>query len=300
MKRILPLIIFLLLFPNLAFAGPVKIDVKVDKDTITIGDRIRYDVSIEYKDGVELEPHIIGGNLGDFEIKDYHIQEPKKTKDDKWFSRTTYIITTFTTGEFTIPPATMKYKDLSKSEQTVTSEEIKIKVESVERSPNDRDDIRPLKGPAEIRQGFPVRLLVVLLLLILAAVSAFIYVRKKKHIESMPPLPPRPPEEIAMEELQALQDKKLIEKGMIKEYYTEISDIIRKYIEGRFRVFALDRTTWELYQEMREKKIKRQSVDKIKDFLEDCDLVKFAKYIPEEKEIEDAYNKAKEIIEITV
>ncbi|MBU1933012.1 MAG: hypothetical protein KKC66_03830, partial [Candidatus Omnitrophica bacterium] len=60
-----------------------------------------------------------------------------------------------------------------------------------------------------------------------------------------------------------------------------------------------DRTTWELYREMREKKIQKRSVDRIKDFLEDCDLVKFAKYIPEQKEIETAYTSAKEIVEVT-
>jgi hypothetical protein len=47
------------------------------------------------------------------------------------------------------------------------------------------------------------------------------------------------------------------------------------------------------------KKIERVHVDKIRDFLEDCDLVKFAKYIPTQKEIEEAYSKAKEIVEVT-
>ena len=298
MKRLLP-VIFLFLFSGFALADEVKLGVKVDKDTITIGDRITYEVDTEHEDGIELEPHIFGANLGEFEIKYYRLEEPEKISDNKWLSRAFYIITTFTTGEFSIPPVTVKYKDQKGNEKTVASEEIKIKVESVKRNPDDKDDIRPLKGPVEIRQGFPLAALAALWLTALLTVAGLIYFKKKKKTELAPPRPPRPPEEIAMEELETLREKRLIEKGMVKEYYIEISDIIRKYIEGRFRVFALDRTTWELYREMREKKIQKRSVDRIKDFLEDCDLVKFAKYIPEQKEIETAYTSAKEIVEVT-
>lgn len=160
------------------------------------------------------------------------------------------------------------------------------------------NDIRGLKLPVEIKEGISVWPLILLILLVVAAVLIFIYFKKKKHIEEKLVEPPRPPEEIAMEQLSALLEMKLVEKGMIKEYYIRLSDIIRSYIEARFTIFALDKTTWELYQEMRLKRIERKRVDKIRDFLEDCDLVKFAKYIPTSKEIEEAYTKAQEIINI--
>lgn len=162
------------------------------------------------------------------------------------------------------------------------------------------NDIRPLKAPVEITGGFPLVAFLILVLAFTAAIAVFIYFKRRKQAVTATENPLKSPEEIAMEELQALREKNLAGKGMIKEYYIEISDIIRKYIEGKFRVSALDRTTWEIYQEMRDKKIQRQSTARIKDFLEGCDMVKFAKYIPDQKEIEDAYNKAKEIIEITV
>ncbi len=161
------------------------------------------------------------------------------------------------------------------------------------------DDIRPLKPVAEIKER-PNLWPFIFILFILASVSVFIYLkRKRKILEEMPPPPPRPPEEIAREALEELIKLRLIEEGKFKEFYIRISDIIRNYIEGRYRIFALDRTTWELYQEMRAKKIERTSVDKIKDFLEECDLVKFAKYIPTNKETEEIFNRAREIVEIT-
>jgi hypothetical protein len=61
----------------------------------------------------------------------------------------------------------------------------------------------------------------------------------------------------------------------------------------------MDRTTWEIFQEMKSKRIEHSHADKINYFLEDCDMVKFAKYTPDQKEIEEIYKKAEEIIDIT-
>lgn len=283
----------------LLFASPLDLKAEVDKDNITIGDRIKYEITVEYDEGVTVGPMAIAENLGEFEIKDYHIEEPKKTKDKRWISKTDYIITAFTTGDFTIQPVRVKYKTPDGNEKEASSVEIKIKVESVKPGPLDKDDIRGLKGPAEIKGRFPWISFIASVLFIILGAGIFIYFNNKKRVRETPIIPQRPPEDIAVEELKALLDMRLPEKGMIKEYYIKVSDIIRKYIEARFRIVVLDRTTWELYQEMRSRRIERKYVEKIRDFLEDCDMVKFAKYIPVQKEIEEAYAKAKEIVEIT-
>jgi len=297
MKKLFIGIILLLLCEPL-FAEPVNLKVKVDRDKITIGDKIKYEVIVEYDNGVEIEPYATGKNLGEFEIKDYKIEVPRKIKSGRLISRAIYTIATFTTGEFTIPGLKIKYKDLDKQEKEALSDEIKIKVESVKPSPDDKDDIRPLKGPAEIKGGLPIWVFVAFILFI-AGIAVFVYLKKKKEKEEKPALPPAPAEEIARDALSALKEAKLIEKGMIKEYYIRLSDIIRTYIENRYRIFAMDRTTWELFQEMRSKRIERSHVDKINYFFEDCDMVKFAKYTPLQKEIEEAYKKAEEIVSIT-
>jgi hypothetical protein len=160
------------------------------------------------------------------------------------------------------------------------------------------DDIRPLKGPAEIKDVFPLMPVVVLLFLAAAGIAVFIYFKKRKRVETPPEPPRRSPEETAVESLNLLREMKLAEKGMVKEYYIRLSDIIRRYIENKYGILALDRTTWELYREMRTKKTDRVQADKIKDFLEECDLVKFAKYVPVPRENEERYDKALEIVKI--
>ena len=297
MKKLFIGVILLLLCKPL-FAEPVSLKVKVDRDKITIGDKIKYEIIVEYDNGVEISPYAAGKNLGEFEIKDYKIEVPRKIKSGRLISRTIYTIATFTTGDFTIPGLKIKYKDLDKLEKEALSDEIKITVESVKPSPDDKDDIRPLAGPAEIKGKLPIWVFVALGLLI-AGILAFLYLKKKKGKEDKLGLPPAPAEEIARGALSALKEADLVEKGLIKEYYVRLSDIIRTYIENRYRIFAMDRTTWELFQEMRSRKIERQHADKINYFFEDCDMVKFAKYTPVRKETEEAYKKAEEIVDIT-
>jgi len=296
-KRVFISVILLLACKPL-FAEPVDLKVKIDRDKITIGDRVKYEVIVEYDNGIEIGPYAPGKNLGEFEVKDYKVDAPKKTKNGRIISRAVYTIAAFTTGEFTIPGLKIKYKGMDKQEKEIASNEIKINVEGVKPGPNDKDDIRPLKGPAEIKRSF-FALLSAACILFAAVIAAFIYFKKKKRKEEKPAPPPRPAEEIAKDALKALREMRLAEKGLIKEYYIRLSDIIRTYIENRYRIFAMDRTTWELFQEMKSKRMDRQHVDTINNFLEGCDMVKFAKYTPGQKEIEEAYKRAEEIIDAT-
>jgi hypothetical protein len=160
------------------------------------------------------------------------------------------------------------------------------------------NDIRPLKDVVEIGGRFPTAYIIILVLMALA-ILIFAYFKNKKKTEEKPVLPPRPAEEIAREALKALIGMRLIEKGLIKEYHIKLSDIIRSYIENRYGISALDRTTRELSQEIKTKGIERPHADRINNFLEDCDMVKFAKYAPGRKEIEEIYKSAEEIIDAT-
>jgi hypothetical protein len=110
---------------------------------------------------------------------------------------------------------------------------------------------------------------------------------------------PRPPDEVAYERLEKLQAMNLLKEGKIKEYYVIISEIIRKYLEARYKITVLDKTTYELYCEMRRVSVDKKHISLIKEFLEECDLVKFAKYSPDEATISKDYETARRIIDIT-
>jgi hypothetical protein len=114
------------------------------------------------------------------------------------------------------------------------------------------------------------------------------------------PLPERLPHETAMEELEAVRSN-FLKNSEVKEYYTGVSDCIRRYIERAFRLKAPEMTTGEFLGYLRESTIlSADQKDLLKDFLNACDLVKFAKYTPAKGEMETVYILAKKFIEETM
>jgi hypothetical protein len=110
----------------------------------------------------------------------------------------------------------------------------------------------------------------------------------------------RPAHLIAYEQLERLREKNLIKGGKIKEFYSEISDIIRHYLENRFLLKAPEMTTEEFLLKVRESfplSLSHKSL--LRDFLSRCDLVKFAKYLPQEKDSDEAFEAAKNFVDQT-
>ncbi len=80
----------------------------VDKSEITIGDKIRYQITVQYPDTGTLELPSVLGNLGGFEVKEYEVSQPKKIKNGReqtW----NFFISTFTTGQYSLPPQLVEY-----------------------------------------------------------------------------------------------------------------------------------------------------------------------------------------------
>lgn len=127
----------------------------------------------------------------------------------------------------------------------------------------------------------------ILALLIAAAVVWALrwYLKKRKSRvkeAEKPEAPPRPPHEIALEALDALRDKRLYQAGHKKEYYTELTEILRRYIEGRWEIPALESTSFQLMCDL-ESRISDANLRLVlENLLADADLAKFAKGEPDE------------------
>ena len=155
----LPVCLFTLLmvFSHIASASEqslISVESHVDRATITIGDRILYTLAVESDSAVKLEPLALGSNLGAFEVKDYKIHDPEKTRNGRIMNRSEYVITTFTTGEYVIPPITIDYTDPNGGKKQIQSEPLFILVKSVGATESDKEDIRGLKPPIEIKGGY--------------------------------------------------------------------------------------------------------------------------------------------------
>jgi len=286
--HIIILLFFVPFFARVTFGqGDIEIKSEVDRAKITIGDRIRYSVIVTRSTDVKLQMPSLAANLGMFELTDYEVHEPIE-EAGKVIDKTDYIISTFETGEFEIPPLTIQYStEKDTTLKILRTEPIKIVVASL--NPDQQGDIRDIKAPLEISRNWAkiIRFIVAGVLGVAVIVLVILIIRRHRQGKSIIPKkikPPRPPYEIALENLNKLLESDLLETGQLKQFYSEISEIIRYYIEGRFFIIALEMTTFQLLQNMYDAEIEDEYCETIKEFLELCDLVKFAKHIPGDKE----------------
>lgn len=169
--------------------------------------------------------------------------------------------------------ATLSYLEQLKTQQTDSLEFDKLGV----------FDIKAIQKPPFVWQDYIIYILIVLLiLLVLVAVgiSIYMYMQKKKKGYYFKPIVIDPPHIVALHALNHVKEEKLWQRGKEKEYFTEITDILRKYIEDRFGVNAFEMTSDEIINIINNFMVAESSEDGLKQVLKLADLVKFAKYKP--------------------
>lgn len=100
--------------------------------------------------------------------------------------------------------------------------------------------------------------------------------------------PLRPAEEVALEKLDAIKEKKIWQQGQVKEYYTQLTDVVREYIARRFEVSSVEQTSDETLRDIRPLLSERKDLyEQLRKMLTLADLVKFAKWstTPDENEL---------------
>lgn len=211
-----------------------------------------------------------------------------------------YILTGFDSGAFYIPQQQIFVKNqafltdsLLINIATIAVDTLKVKkfpIKSIKKEPYTFDDFR---------------IYIYLILAILAIIGFWIYwfvIKKRKETEDAPTYRTLPPFEEAILRLNELDEKLLWQNNKVKEYYSELTEIVRGYIERELKVPALENTTDEVLAMIKDFKnadsieTSKETIKKLKDLLQEADLVKFAKSKPLAIEIEDDRRDAEFII----
>jgi len=113
-----------------------------------------------------------------------------------------------------------------------------------------------------------------------------------------PPPPPRPAWEVAVEKLSELRRKKqtMIEQGEGAQFVDQVSDVVREYLGGRFGFDGLETTTDEMLEELSRRRANVGLIGEVRAYLYRCDLVKFAKVVPDQDEADLVFAKAQDIV----
>ncbi|MDR4507553.1 MAG: hypothetical protein MRJ65_04835 [Candidatus Brocadiaceae bacterium] len=283
---------------------PVELVAETDKTELAIGDTLNFCVRIKYRGDITVQFPENKQHFGVFVIKKAEESVgPKKTDDGYSVLEKNYILSTYEIGQQTIPSLKVTYNDGSGAAEAGT-DEITITVKGVIQEGDAPADIKDIVPPAEVPVNYKrlalLILSVVVVFFFIGAVVWFILKRKKGKIVREEVFPQRPPHEIAYELLDQLSQEGLVDKGLMKEYYYRVTNIIRHYIEDRFGLAAPERTTEEFLMEMtRANLLGENHKVLIQKFLERCDLVKYAKYGPSRLEVQETFDVARRVIDET-
>jgi len=161
------------------------------------------------------------------------------------------------------------------------------------------EDIKDVKPPVELPINHFLIFLIALILLSVGIVLVYLIIKRRNKVIPAP-TDTRTPWEKAFDQLNELKNKNLIAVGKIKEYYSEMSDIVRQYFELRFKINAPEMTTEEFLLFIKNYTgLIREQKEVFKEFLNSCDMVKFAKHIPVIEEAEHSFQLAWRLIEET-
>jgi hypothetical protein len=200
-----------------------------------------------------------------------------------------YGLTQFDSGKYTIPRIPVMINGKVSFSDSIKVEVNDVKVDTLKQKMYDIKDIAQVESPMGTWWIY------VLIALIIAVAGFFIYkfIKKIQTKEKVEVIVYKTPIEKATTLLQQLESKELWQKGEIKHYYSELTDIARNYIEEEIHIPAMESTTSELIEGLRKAakqqklKLSNETVENLEKVLKQADLVKFAKVKPLDFEIEE-------------
>jgi hypothetical protein len=137
--------------------------------------------------------------------------------------------------------------------------------------------------------------------IVAGAILAWVFARWLRRPRPLPPPPPpRPPWEVAFEKLDEVRHAGLLSTHRYSEYYDRVGDAVRQYFGARYGFDGLECTTDEMLAELRDKPLAGIAIDDVSSFLEQCDLVKFARMTPSPDDCTKALSDAENIVKKTM
>jgi hypothetical protein len=291
MKRII-ISLFLFISITSVFSQEVIVTTSIDSSRIFIGDQVKFSVTVDQPANLQVSlPFFRDTICKNIEIVSGPVIDSSATLDGRIKIIEKYLITSFDSGLYQIRPVYAEMKNANGLKRFYSDytqlEVMRVRIAPADTTAKIYDIINPYRAPVTIGEIFPWLLLVVLVCIFIWAAIRFIRKLKKTKTEIETVIDPDPAHVIAFRELERLREDKLWQKGEIKNYYTRLTEIIRQYLENRFRVFSLELTTAETLDALVRTGFKKDgSYNLLKTILTGADLVKFAKYNPEPSENE--------------
>lgn len=279
-------------------AQEIKVNAELDTSAALIGDQVGFGIKvIQPKDAVVKFPFLENKLSEDIEIIDQFNNDTAELENKLLQIKKKIIITAFDSGHYTIPSIPFLYNN-----DTLKTNPLLFSVNTV---PVDTADvIKDIKGPYEapislaeilpwVLGGIGLILLILVLIYIIRKIK-----RNEPIIRRFKPI--EPAHVIAYRELDKLKNSKLWQKDLIKEYYTTLTDILRRYLWNRYAIRTLERTSHEILQSLKKSDFDNEDAYLLlEDIFYISDLVKFAKFKPLPDEHKKCFDDAYKFVDQT-
>ena len=274
-------VIYILLLSNFAFAQTATLD----SNTILIGQQINFTITNKVT-STKIWP-----TYNEFLVEGIEIIKASKIDTTDGVITQEFVITAWDSGSYFIPP--IAFSENSKTEGLLLNVQTIILAEDAEL----KDIKQPIEEPIGGSDIWPWLLGILILSLIIFIVKKYVFNKNKPSIIIKPKVI-IPADISALKELNALEKAKIWQEGNVKEYHSQLSEIIRRYTENRFQFIALELTTDEILQELKSI-LSDDQLNNLSTLLQRADLAKFAKSKPIDTENMESMVLAKGFVNAT-
>ena len=301
MKKIFLSIVLLFALVGLSFAQEINVKASFEPNEILIGEQAKFKLELIQDEKEKVSwPQFSDTLATNVQIVEKLSTDTTKLTDGRISIITEYLVTSYDSGFYYIPEQIF---------ETATSKAftnpLGLGVNTVEVNV-DTDDINAEKAVMsapfswiELAKWTGTGLAIVLVIVIVVLLLMRFVFNKKVKILPQEPEVIIPAHVVALEKLEQIKTEKIWQQGQIKQFYTQITDVIREYLEGAYSINAMELTTDEIVALVKKNKELDEIRLVLKEMLELSDLVKFAKFVPLQNENERVVLNAFMIVEKT-
>lgn len=276
-----------------AGAQQTLIDVKVDTADILIGEQTTLHVTVTTDPNRRIIIPLPGDTLMTG-VEVLSVSDADSTvADGRLVIRRDILVTSFDSSLYLLPPFVA-----IDGADTIESDQVALKVSTVPvdvDNPEQFYDIKDVWKPPFVLADYYPWIFGVLTTLFIICVIGYLIQRYRRHRSEVPVKPAEPelpPYEVAIRELDSIKDRKLWQQGLNKEYYTQVTDTLRRYISRRYGVNAMEKTSEEILAIIERETDERSVYDTLRQVLRLSDFVKFAKLHPLPDENDESMRNA--------
>lgn len=304
MKKLKSILIAFLVVAGISgSAQNVEAYARLDSSNIMIGDQLTFELGITVPESFAVSfPFFTDTITRNIEIIE-KLPIDTLAIDEGLLMKQLYTVTSFDSGYFELPEFEFLFHHTDDTILYRTNTNtlfLMVNTPVVDTSQAFKVIKGPVEEPYTFMEIFPW------VLLGLAVIGGIIfliwYLKKRKQNKPLfkgKPKPVLPPDVLAIQKLEELRLAKIWQQGKLKNYYTELTDITREYLEGRYRFDAMEMTSEEILDELKAQEVNSEALGKMKNVLQLADLVKFAKAHPSPIENDQCINHCVDFVKET-